>query len=152
MLDNLLRKTKYGVLIDLTKYIQIPILQYSRGYNINENPYIKLENIHSEYELVKGKTEEIDYWEKVKFMFEQGKVSGYEDKEVYPISKKQAIVEANKNHATFYFWGPDVALDDDEEEWLQENTEEQEVYIDGNPTSFYIYIRDIIRDINKIID
>lgn len=148
MLDSLLKKSKYGVLIDLTKYIQIPILQYTRGYNINENPYIKREDIQNKYDLVKGKTEEIDFWEKVKFMFEQGKISGYEDKEVYPINKEQAIIEANKNHATFYFWGPDIALDDDEEEWLQENTEEQKVHIDGNPTSFYIYIRDI----NKIID
>lgn len=148
MLGSLLKKSKYGVLIDLTKYIQIPILQYSHGYNINENPYIRLEDIHSEYELVKGKAEETDYWEKVKFMFEQGKVSGYKDKEVYPINEEQAIIEADKSLATFYFWEPDTKLNDDEEGWLWDNAKKYEIYINGESTSIDIYIVDI----DKIID
>lgn len=146
MLGSLFKKARYGTLVNLKKYIQIPILQNSHVNIINENPYIKLEDIHSEYELVKGKAAEIDFWEKVKFMFEQGKISGYEDKEVYPINKEQAIVDSSKNYATFYFWNPDVELENDEEGWLWDNAEKYELYINGNPTSIEIYISDI----NKI--
>lgn len=145
MLDSLLGKTSYGVLIDLTKYIHIPILQYSPKNIINENPYILLEDIRSEYELVKGRAGEIDFWEKVKIMFAQGKVRGYEDERVYPINEEQAIVETPKNYATLYFWGPDASLEEEEEDWLLENAEDYFLYIEDNPTFFNIYVLDIKR-------
>lgn len=143
MLDSLLKKTKCGMLIDLTKYIQIPILQYTPRNIINQNPYIRLEDIRGEYELVKGKAGEEDFWERIKLKFEQGKVSGYEDGKVYSISGKQAIVEADKRRATLHFWDPDITLDDNEKEWLWDNAEEHALYIDSNPTHSYIYIVEI---------
>lgn len=139
MPESLLKKAKYGLLIDIGEYTQIPILQYTPKNIINENPYIRLEDIHREYELVKGRAEEIDFWEKVKFNFEQGKARGYKSEKVYPINEEQAIVEADKSHATLYFWDPDATLDDDEEEWLWDNAEEYNLFIDGNQTHFYIY-------------
>jgi len=143
ILDSLFKKIKHGMFVDLTKYIKIPKLDYNPENIFNENPYIKLEDIHNEYKLVKGKTGEIDFWEKVKFMFEQGKVSGYESEIVYPINEEQAIVETSKDHATLYFWGPNTRLEDEEEDWLLENAEDYSIYIEGNPTFFNIFVLDI---------
>jgi len=152
ILDSLFKKAKHGMFVDLTKYIQIPKLEYNPENVFNENLYIKLEDIHNEYKLVKGKAGEIDFWEKVKFMFEQGKVGGYEDEKVYPINEKQAVVETLKDHATLYFWGPDEPLEAKEEEWLWENSEEYGLYIEGSSTYFIIYVLDIrkVKQLNKI--
>jgi len=140
---GLIEKAFCGILIDLTEYIQIPILQYSPRNIINQNPFILLKDINSEYKLVKGKAGEINFWEKIKFMFEQEKVEGYKNERVYPINEKQAIVEVDKNHATLYCWGPDITLNDDEKEWLWDNAEEYALYIDRDRTNFYIYVVDI---------
>lgn len=143
ILKSLLKKAQFGILINLTEYIQIPVLRYISKNNINDNPFILLKDISSEYELVKGKAGEKDFWEKIKFKFEQGKVEGYKSERVYPINEEQAIVEVDKKQATLYFWGPDITLNDDEEEWLWDNAEEYALYIDGNQTHFNIYVVDI---------
>jgi hypothetical protein len=143
MPEGLRKKAKYGVLINLEDYIQIPLLKNISINTLNENPYIYMGDIHEEYESLKGMAGEKDFWDRVKFTFEQGKVGGYVDEAVYLISETEAIVLVDKKFANLYFWDPDVRLEDDEEEWLWDNAEEHELYLDGNPTTYLIYTVDI---------
>jgi len=141
---ELKKKAKYGKIVNSDELIQVPNLDYSPKKGINENPYIILEDIFEKYHKVKGKAIEEEFWQKVKIEFEEEKVRGYNNDQVYPINEeKDFVVETKKEYATLYFWGPDNVLDEKEKKWLWQNTKERKLYFNGNPTHFFIFTTNI---------
>lgn len=136
---ELKKKARYGRIVSSKELIQVPNLDYSPKRGINENPYIFLNNIQERYIKVKGKAEEIDFWEDVLMKFQNGKIDGYDQKNVYEIRGKY-IVMCSLGEATLLFWGPELNATEKEAEWLEENSEELILYIEEEPSHCMIFV------------
>lgn len=154
--NSLVLKGKYGSRLSDSEIIQIPELTYPQTKYYNPKPFIVMEKLSDIYLKVKDTSSEAGFWNDVLSKYEKGDISGYNTEDVYELEDGSFIVTTIVKFADLIFW-ESVDLEDEkyhekELDWLENNTSNHPVYIDGEITNLFISIFDLTPEEIKIVE